>query len=315
MGNVVGAAATSHAFALEEPGDWDRIREQNRAGFKRRYGTEPPIRPEIALETIEVIAPRYERVRMAHAAIDRQIHEARPDILIVIGDDQNENLREDNLPQLAIYVGEGFTLREPAKSRARYRSQADFAAALVERAVQDEFDFATLGRFPDDELKSHAHWQFLDRFLPDARLPVVLVFLNAIHHPAISPKRCYAMGAFIARVIAARPEGERAYICASGGLSHFTAGYPWGHYRGPLTYGAISEEFDRRLLRRIEAGDGRALAAELTSGDLLMHGDIEFRAWISLLGAVGGATSSFTVYEPFYRGILGMGVASWTEVA
>jgi hypothetical protein len=315
LGKIAGAVATSHAFALAEPKDWDDIRASNRAGFRRRYGKEAPIQPEIERETMDEVTPRYERVRAAHEALRQQIVEARPDMLIVIGDDQDEILREDNLPQLAVYSGEGFTLRQHAKSRARYRSHSAFVAALIERGVNEDFDFATLGRFAEDELKSHAHWQFLDRFLPDGDVPVVLVFVNAIHHPAVSPKRCYAVGELIGRVIADRPEGERAIICASGGLSHFTAGYPWPHYHGPFGYGGISPDFDRRLLRRIEAGEGRALAAELTSDDLLMHGDIEFRAWIALLGAMGAVHSRFTVYEPFFRAIMGMGVASWPAVA
>jgi len=32
----------------------------------------------------------------------------KPDALILIGDDQNENFKEDNLPQIAIYLGEQF---------------------------------------------------------------------------------------------------------------------------------------------------------------------------------------------------------------
>ena len=80
---------------------------------------------------------------------------------------------------------------------------------------------------------------------------------------------------------------------------------------GRFGYGAISEEFDRSLIRRIETGEGNAFT-ELTSEDLLEHGDIEFRAWIALLGAIGARPSQFAVYEPFYRAIGGMAVASWS---
>jgi aromatic ring-opening dioxygenase LigB subunit len=185
---------------------------------------------------------------------------------------------------------------------------------LLERAVHEEFDFASLGKFGDDELRSHAHWQFLERFLPGADIPVVLMFTNAIHYPAISPRRCYAVGEMLRRFIADRPANERVVIGASGGLSHFTAGYPWKRYRGSYGYGGISQAFDRSLLQRIDAGEGRALA-DLTSDDLMEHGDIEFRAWIALLGAVGSVRSRFTVYEPFYRAVGGMGIASWPAVS
>lgn len=314
MGSIVGAVATSHAFAFMEPHLWDDFRAKNRASYAKRYGQEAPIEPGIALETAQNVEPRYERLRKAFAALRAQIVETRPDALIVIGDDQNENLTSANMPQLAIYTGGDFTLnRRGARSRARYRSHSELAQALLARAIREEFDFASLDRFPEDELLSHAHWQFLNHLMPDAELPVVLVFMNAIHYPAISPNRCYAVGELLRRFIAERPSGERALICASGGLSHFTAGYPWRHYNGKFGYGSISEEFDRGLLQRIEAGQGSALRT-LTSDDLLDHGDIEFRAWIALLGAIGDIPSRFTTYEPFYRAVGGMGIASWAAV-
>jgi aromatic ring-opening dioxygenase LigB subunit len=138
----------------------------------------------------------------------------------------------------------------------------------------------------------------------------VLIFLNAIHHPAITPRRCFALGTLLRQVIVERPAAERAMICASGGLSHFTAGYPWTHYRGPFSYGAISQDFDRRVLAHIANGEGSALA-DFSSDDLMANGDIELRAWIALLGAVGPVPARFAVYEPFYRALMGMAVASW----
>lgn len=311
MGKIVGALATSHAFAFIEPKEWDDRRAQNRASYQRRYGREPATAPEIESETLDGNERRYGRLREAFDALRKQLVDARADVLVLIGDDQNELFTSENMPQLAIYTGGDFVLSKRAQHpRARFRSHAEFAQALLERGVRESFDFATLGRFKDDELLSHAHWQFLDHLLPELDLPVVLLVVNAIHYPAISPGRCYALGELIRRFIADRPGSERALIAASGGLSHFTAGYPWKNYRGPFGYGSISEEFDRKLVKKIEAGEGRTLA-DLTSEDLLEHGDIEFRGWITLLGTIGAVPSRFTVYEPFYRAIGGMGVASW----
>jgi aromatic ring-opening dioxygenase LigB subunit len=99
-------------------------------------------------------------------------------------------------------------------------------------------------------------------------------------------------------------------LCASGGLSHFTAGYPWKRYQGPFGYGAISEDFDRRAIAWMERGEGERLA-ELSGAELLAHGNIELRSWIALLGALGPVRTRFAVYEPFFRAVMGMGVASW----
>jgi aromatic ring-opening dioxygenase catalytic subunit (LigB family) len=316
MGTIAGAMATSHAFALIEPKLWDEMRERNRASYLRRYGHEAPIQPELAGETLADNERRYANLAAAYDQLRRQIAETRPDVLIVIGDDQNENLSADNMPQLALYTGAEFMLnrRTNRTNRTnRFRTHREITNALLARGIDEGFDFASLGSFKEDELLSHAHWQLLDLLLPDGDIPVVLLFLNAIHYPAITPRRCYAVGELIRRVIQDRPAGEKALLCGSGGLSHFTAGFPWRHYQGPFAYGAISEAFDRTLLRHIEAGEGHILA-QLSSDELLAHGDIEFRAWIAVLGALGAQPSRFTVYEPFYRAIGGMGVASWPAV-
>jgi len=103
-------------------------------------------------------------------------------------------------------------------------------------------------------------------------------------------------------------------IYGSGGLSHFTGGYPWSHYEGPFSYGSISEEFDRWLLSKLETGEGHALA-EINNKDIIANGEIELRSWITVLGAIGDVRPERLAYEPFYRGIMGMGVGYWSVPA
>ena len=43
-----------------------------------------------------------------------------------------------------------------------------------------------------------------------------------------------------------------------------------------------------------------------------MNGEIELRSWITVLGAVGAVRPDLIAYEPFYSGVMGMGVAHWT---
>ncbi len=64
----------------------------------------------------------------------------KPDALILIGDDQNENFKEDNLPQIAIYLGEQFiAMDRHAQShglrRQLYRCHTDLAASLVSKKI------------------------------------------------------------------------------------------------------------------------------------------------------------------------------------
>jgi len=66
-----------------------------------------------------------------------------------------------------------------------------------------------------------------------------------------------------------------------------------------------------KILDLIGAGDATGLAA-LSSKELLDNGDVELRSWIATLGAIGdGVKPELLIYEPFYRAIMGMGVAYW----
>ncbi len=82
------------------------------------------------------------------------------------------------------------------------------------------------------------------------------------------------------------------------------AGYSWPHYEGSHTVGSICVDFDERINGAMRVGQGRDLARGLTSGDVLANGGIEFRQWIVMLGAIGGAKPATLVYDPFFRGVM-----------
>src|SRR5438309_1659291 len=145
---------------------------------------------------------------------------------------------------------------------------------------------------------------------PEGKIPIVPVFINAIHVPAPTPHRCYEFGRALRTAIEAQPDNKRVALYASGGLSHYTAGFPWPHYDGPATLGSIAIDFDRRAVDLMAEGRGAELA-KLSSRDILDSGNIEMRQWIVLMGALGDARPDRLVYEPFYRGLMGMAVGSW----
>lgn len=311
MGKIVAAFGTSHAFTFMEPEKWDTYRAKNRESLKRRRNIEPPEQPGVSAETLAANSARFERVRAAHADIRHLLAETKPDALVLIGDDQHEVFSAANMPQIAIYVGGDFQLSTRfAESRAVFHCHDALARAIRETGAAAEYDIATLDKFENGELGSHAHAQVLEAFNPTGAIPTVLLFLNAIQHPAIDPARCYAFGKMLAQAIAACAGAKRVAVAASGGWSHFTAGYPWDFYKGPNSHGAISEEFDRDVAKRMSEGRGDTLAT-LSSEDLLANGDIELRAWIALLGAIGAARPKTLVYEPFYRAVMGMAAGTW----
>jgi aromatic ring-opening dioxygenase catalytic subunit (LigB family) len=313
MGSLVAAMASSHAFAVAPPEKWDELRERNRNVYAERQNTAaPPPHPRLSEESWEDVQTRYSRVRNGLLELKRIIAESKPDALIVIGDDQNENYTAQNVPQFAIYTGaEAVFFDRLFKQERIYPCAAEISRTILESAVEAGFDLSFSENFPEKRLISHAHAEPLMRvLLPAADVPIVPIYVNAIHPPGPTPSRCYSFGQALGDIIRDRLADKRMAIYASGGLSHFTAGYPWRFYRGPFGYGQISEDFDRRILQWMAEGQTRKLAG-LSSAELLDHGEIELRSWIVLAGAVGEVPAQVLAYEPLYRGLMGMAVAQW----
>ena len=85
-------------------------------------------------------------------------------------------------------------------------------------------------------------------------------------------------------------------VYASGGLSHFSAGYPWNHYNGPCTLGSICQDFDQNIVEWMQNGNGHELA-KLSNQDLIQKGEIELRQWITLMGMVGPCKPGLLTYR------------------
>ena len=313
MGSLVAAMASSHAFAVAPPEKWDELRERNRSVYAQRQNiAAPPPHPRVSEESWDDVQSRYGRIRSGLLQLKRTIEEAKPEALLVIGDDQNENYTSQNVPQFAIYTGpEAVFFDRLFKVEKIYPCAAEISRTILDSAVKADFDLSFSETFPDKRLISHAHAEPLMRILlPAADVPIVPIYVNAIHPPGPTPGRCYAFGQMLGETIRNHLADTRIAVYASGGLSHFTAGYPWGYYRGPFGYGHISEDFDRRVLQWMADGEASKLAG-LSSAELLDHGEIELRSWIVLAGVVGAARAQVLAYEPLYRGLMGMAVAQW----
>ena len=313
MGSLVAAVASSHAFAVMPPEKWDELRERNRNVYAQRQHIAVPLpHPQMSAESVDDVRTRYAHVRNGLFELKRIIEESKPDALIVIGDDQNENFTAQNVPQFAIYIGADAVFFDRLFQEERtYRCDAEIAHIILNSAMEGGFDLSFSESFLNKRLISHAHVEPLMRILlPNADVPIVPIYVNAIHPPGPTPARCYAFGQMLGNIIRNHLADKRIAIYASGGLSHFTAGYPWRHYNGPFGYGCISEDFDRKVLQWISNGQASKLA-ELSSAELLDHGEIELRSWIVLAGTVGTVPARVLAYEPLYRGLMGMAVAEW----
>jgi Catalytic LigB subunit of aromatic ring-opening dioxygenase len=235
-----------------------------RANYKKRYGVEPADQPQVAQETLEQNEARYKQIRDGLSFLRKKILSLRPDVLVIIADDQNENFLENNLPQFAIYLGKELIAADrDGREGHRYRCDADAAWTILTESVEAGIDLAYSTEFPKNHLISHAHREPLEYFGVNGAVSIVPIFINAIHVPAPTPARCYQFGEILKKVIGSLPSDKRVMVYASGGLSHFSAGYPWKHYQGFCTLGSICHDFDRGLVDLMKTGRGRELGVSL----------------------------------------------------
>src|SRR5688572_19252964 len=117
MADIVLGVGTSHSPLLNSPPeDYPKHAEIDAKGRKlldrngqpKTFGelvaqADPSIKDQI---TSEVLSERAARCTANVERIARTIADAKLDALIIIGDDQNEQYSDDNMPAILIYAGE-----------------------------------------------------------------------------------------------------------------------------------------------------------------------------------------------------------------
>jgi hypothetical protein len=245
--------------------------------------------------------------------LGRDILSLEPDLVIAVGDDQNEMYDFDNFPALSVYYGEEIPIvpppsREPTLPHERevrlmqgldgstHPGDAEAARRLIAELTARGFDVAAGNKIRDHgphQGFGHAVAFVLVRLLKSSGLPCVPVLLNTYYAPnQPSPGRCVALGGAVAQAVRSLPGNRRAVVIASGGLSHFV----------------VDTELDARLLEGMRAGDLVALAA--LPADRMNSGTSEGRNWLVAAGAGGaeGLRQQWSEYIPAYRSAAGTGI-------
>ena len=259
-----------------------------------------------------VTRPRHDAVQAAIAQVGAILSDVAPDVLVVIGDDQNEWFSTDGQPALCIYWGDAVENLPPPREKMHpvlrsgywgfygdgtnrtFPVDAPLARHLIETLTHEhEFDVAHLRTQPRHSPFGHA-WNFVhQRLMGDKVIPLVPVLLNTYYPPnQPTPKRCYQLGRAIRQAIEAWPARTRVGVVASGGLSHFV----------------VDEELDRHVLDSFAKKDVTAITA--LPADQLESGNSEIRNWIAAAGAVEHLEMKVVDYLPYYRSEAGTGVGA-----
>ena len=232
------------------------------------------------------------RVHAAYGRVKEELSAVGPEVICVIGGDHIEGFFLNAVPALAVYVG-----AEVSGTFDRYRFtfpvHEPLARAIVEQGIDRGFDLA----YSQDLKLDYAFSVPLHFAMPDPPRPIVPLYVNVYLPPQPTPRRCYAWGQTLRAILDTR--SERVALIASGGLSH---------YPGTDRYASPDFEWDRAMLARLAEGRG-AETAVLTGDELDKAGNVEFRTWITLLGAVGAARARVVCYEPSWHH--GNAVVTW----
>ena len=291
MATLVGCAAMSHAPQLMlDPDHWGLL--------NTRASERLPDKPELEKETLEIKWAKWNGCMEAIGKLRRRIDALHPDVLVVVGDDQHENLVDDNMPPFTIYMGEEVEasvslryLKQPkSENRTRYRVDAELAKALVDGLMDEGFDPAYSKQTRYEGGLGHAFARVLKFLNPEAKYRVVPVMVNTYYPPAPSAKRCAQFGRALASAVREFASQDRVVIVGSGGLSHTK----------------IDEQLDRSFIRALEQNDIDSMGAMPAS--VLVEGTSEIRNWI-VAAAAADRNGTMIDYFPLYRTTTGVGCA------
>jgi 3-O-methylgallate 3,4-dioxygenase len=323
MAEIVLGIGTSHGpMLVTETGTWgarlpaDRTAQHAWCGALWSYDQLVESRRHEGLAA-QITREEWDlRQARSQAAIERlaeAFEAARPDVAVIIGNDQMEIFDSRVIPALSIYCGAiipnhelpppvmaalppGIDISIPGyipPGGAEYRGVPELGEAIVRQTISDDFDVTILRDMPRPRTP-HAFGFVYRRIMRDRPVPSVPVLINTFFPPnQPSVRRCFAFGKSILRAIRSWQSEARIAVIASGGLTHFV----------------IDEAVDRLFFEAIRARDMERVAS--LGEAVFQDGTSEMKNWVPLAGMMAeiGFTPELIDYVPCYRSEAGTGNA------
>ncbi|MEX2431677.1 MAG: extradiol ring-cleavage dioxygenase [Dehalococcoidia bacterium] len=271
--------------------------------------------------TPEKMQQRHDQNQKGIAWAKDELYKGKLDVLVMIGDDQQEYLRDDNMPGFCIYWGDQVKVKgqgtEYTASTGHQpligyevadhdvETHSALGRHLIEYLVEAEFDVGC-SRFLEYDKGGrsqggvgHAFGYVYHRIMTDGFMPTVPIMVNTYYPPnQPTPKRSYDFGRLLRSAIEAWPVKARVAVLASGGLSHFV----------------VDEELDQMALEGMKSKSSVKLAS--LPRERMNSGNSEIRNWITVAGATEHLEMELYDYVPCYRSPAGTGCAmafaSWS---
>lgn len=331
MANLALGFGASHGPLLSTPPhEWDLRANVDRKNAALAYrdgtydfATLAALRKDegfAALNAPAVRAERHARCQQQLDAMSEQVLATNPDVVVVVGDDQDEWFQSDIQPAFAIFHGKEVNNRALTAAEIEHRTRIGSAYAMkvyhppadeiypcasglaeqmIAQAMADDFDITTCATQPKTteghvRRLGHAFGFIYRRVLRSKPIPIVPVMVNTYFTPnQPTSRRCFQFGRSLGRAIRAWKSDANVAVAASGGVSHFV----------------IDEPFDHRILQAMQNRDERALTSEPEY--MYRSGNSEIKNWITVAGMLADTDLRMNLldYVPCYRSEAGTGNA------
>jgi hypothetical protein len=311
MAKIVVGIGASHGPPTEvRPEKWDVFRQKDETDKRMDY---PALLKRAPADMAAKITPArwqeyFDTIQKGLATLKAKLAQAKPDLIVIISNDQREMFMPSNTPMFAIYTGNEFKsvpmkqgkvpdwVIESSKRRNfdRYYPVAQpLAKHITKKLVGNGFDLTVCDGMPDGVGMGHGAMFLYERLVdPDNVVPTVPIIINTFYPPNQAPvKRCYELGVAIRTAVESFGSAERVGVVCSGGLSHFV----------------MDEELDRRLIDAMQKKDREAIFA--LPEEQMVHGTSELRNWIAAAGALEPLKMTLVDYFQAPRTLAGTGLA------
>jgi len=303
---VVGATMPRGPQLRLPPARWPELAERDKTnpwlfdleGNRTTYDdllreAPPTVSREITAERWEV---RYAAAQRAWQQVRQPIAEADPDVILVMGDDENELFTDDaTRPKLAVYRGASWPWGDP---QTVYPVATGLTDHVISHLRDVGYEIHVFDALPNGATMPHCFGNVCTDLMAGVK-PVVPIMVN-IHYPVnqTTPIESYRLGQVVRAAVESWPGDSTVGVAGIGGLS----------------IGALHEDFDRGLLSILQNRDVDALA------DLpyrwIKGPSGEIYNWIGAAGILEGLEMRIVDYLPAYRSPAGTGCgmafATWT---
>lgn len=319
MAKIVLGIGSSHSPQVSSPSDiWPMHAERDRLNpdthFEEReqeigHTLQDQLSPEVWQK-------KYEACQVAIDRLNQEIREADPDILVVVGDDQEELFFDDCKPTFGLFWGTELKdlphkVEELHPSLAAviwawhttdnidyYPTESGLGRHIIESMINEGIDIAQSKTQFEGRSLGHAYTFVKRRLAPHKTIPMVPIFVNCFFQPnQPTPARCYEFGQALRRAIESWGEDKRVAVISSGGLSHFT----------------LDEQLDQQVIQGLKNKDANVL--KTLPREKLQGASGEILNWVVAAGALEHLNIDYLEYVSGYRSPAGTGVgmtfATW----